>query len=349
MGKVYYYNAIKNILSIKSNVKDFKFSYGLSMPEVEKSEYDNALIKIDVDIVKENLAPTEDEKKDMGKFHYFSGKPGSNKMFYERNFFFKKKLQYIISDIDTNHVKIKANKNYFRYVTHRFMNIHSVGYILTDIANLRFLHNGLAPLHCSGISRNGESHIIFAPPNTGKTLTSMTLCMEDDTYAYVAEDLALTDAKYAYSVPWTSTFRYYDSIDSGWWSRTLNKLTEKVSILELFSFGKVEKVTKYVASIEDKSKIKGLFILDRGPEEVKDVTADDAFNRINTLDRYEFNYMRAPAIIAYEYFNPQTDIEAAYANERTLLKDMIANAEFIKVISTAYALNYAGVIREIIE
>jgi len=349
MEKIYYYNAIKNILSIKTNVRDFKFSYGLSMPECDKKEYDEALIKMDVDIVTGNLTPSAEEKKEMGKFHYFSGKPGLNKMYYERSFLFNKKMQYVVSDINTNHIKIKANRTYYKFVTHRFMNIHSIGYMLTDIANLRFLHNGLAPLHCSGISKDGISHIIFAPPNTGKTLTAMTICMEDKSYSYVAEDLALTDGERAFSVPWTSTFRYYDSIDSSWWSRTLNNLTEKISILELFSFGKVEKVTKYVSSVEDESKIKGLYILDRGPEEVRDISPEDAFRRINTLDRYEFNYMRAPIVIAYEYFNPDTDIEAAYANERTLLKKMIDKAEFVKVISTSNALNYAGVIKGIME
>jgi hypothetical protein len=112
------------------------------------------------------------------------------------------------------------------------------------------------------------------------------------------------------------------------------------------SFSKTDPITKYVKEIVHKAKLKGIYILDRGEDFIADVEQKDAFDRINTLDRYEFNYMRAPAIIAYEYFNRDTDIEKAYEMERVLLKEMIANAEFVKVISTDNALNYSKMIEE---
>lgn len=339
--KIYYYSSVKNLIAIKTNVKNFKFSYGLIMPEIDNSEFDESLIKIDLQVVKGSVKPSVEQKKDMGKFHYFSGFPNSGEMYYERSFFFKKKLQYKISGINSNTITVVVNKNYMRYVTHRFMNIHSIGYILTDIVNLRLLHNGFAPLHCSGVAIHKKSYVIFAPPNTGKTLTAMSLCIDNKDYSFIAEDLAITDGENVFAVPWTSTFRYYDSIDSSRFSKYLNKLTEKISILELLSFGKVEKVTKYVSKIEDKTNIESLFILDRGAEKTFDINKEDAFTRINTLDRYEFNYMRAPAIIAFEYFNPDTDIEYAYNEERVILKKMIDSAKFTKVISTRNALNYS--------
>ena len=56
--------------------------------------------------------------------------------------------------------------------------------------------------------------------------------------------------------------------------------------------------------------------------------------------------MRAPTIIAYEYFNRKTDIEFAYKRERELLKEMISTADFLRVISTDNALNYAKEIKK---
>jgi hypothetical protein len=220
-----------------------------------------------------------------------------------------------------------------------------MGYILTDIINLRLLHNRLAPLHCSGIVVDNDCYVIFAPPNTGKTLTAMTLCMKDKKrYKFIAEDLAITDSTHLYAAPWTSTFRYYDSVDTSRFSKFLNNLTEKVSFLELVGFGKTEPITNYVDEVIHKAKIKGIYILDRGKNEAINISEKEAFDRINTLDRYEFNYMRAPSIIAYEYFNRETDIESAYTMERTLLKEMISNADFVKVITTEDALKYADII-----
>lgn len=343
---IYYFSPIKGIVGIKTNRKDFSFSYGLAMPFSTEETYNDSLIKIDLSVIPKGVVSNLEDRSTMGKFHYFSGINNNAEIFYDRNFIFNRKFQFKISGIDSNHIRAIVNANYFKYVKHRFMNIHSIGYILTDIINLRLLHNKFAPLHCSSFAYGGNGYVIFAPPNTGKTLTAMTICMEDnDRYRFIAEDLAITDGENVYSVPWTSTFRYYDSVDSSFFSRFLNKLTEKIPVLELFSFGKTESVTKYTENITHQSKIKGIYILDRGTDFIKSISNDDAFDRINTLDRYEFNYMRAPAIIAYEYFNRATDIEKAYNEERNLLKKMIANAEFVKVVSCDDALKYPDFIK----
>jgi len=346
-NKFYYYTPVNNIVAVKTNIKGFSFSYGLAMPESTEHEYQKAIIKIELEQVKGNVEPEAGEKEKMGKFHYFNGYPDSGLIFYERSFFFKQKLQFKISGIDSNHIKVVVNKNYMKFVKHRFMNVHSMGYILTDIINLRLMHNGFAPLHSSGIAIKDEGFGIFAPPNTGKTLTAMTLCMDKSNgMEFFAEDLSLTDGEHFYSVPWTSTFRYYESVDSSKFSKFLNKLTDKVSVLELFSFGKTDPITEYVDEISHKSQVSGIYILDRGTEKVYDISADEAFFRINTLDRYEFNYMRAPTIIAYEYFNPKTDIEKAYAKEREILKEMIKTAKFVRVVCSDNALRYSELIKK---
>ncbi|WP_435415576.1 hypothetical protein [Polaribacter aestuariivivens] len=340
--KNYFYSPVDDIIGVKTNIENFSFSYGMAMPYTDESNFNNSLIKITLNVVKGRVEPTKEEKEKMGKFHYFNGFPDKGEMYYERNFLYGKKLQFKVSGIDTNNIEITVNKNYMRFVKHRFMNIHSIGYILTDIINLRLMHNNLAPLHCSGVVVNDNCYGIFAPPNTGKTLTAMTLCMDNNSkYKFIAEDLALTNGKDIFAVPWTSTFRYYDTVDTSRFSKFLNNLTEKISVLELLSFGKTEPITDYVKDISLKAKIKGIYILDRGEVKNYDITEQEAFDRINTLDRYEFNYMRAPTIIAYEYFNRKTNIEYAYTRERELLKEMISNADFLRVISTDNALNYA--------
>ncbi|GAB3003476.1 hypothetical protein [Psychrosphaera aestuarii] len=344
-----YFVPIDNILAVKTNLKDFKWSYGLCMPQSTSEKFDNALIKIEIEVVGGRLWETPPSDEETGKFHYFSGNKKAGKIFYNRNFFFGRKLQYELSGLETNEIKIKVNKDYLRFVTHRFMNVHSVGYILTDIVNLKLLHNKLAPLHCSGIADETGSYLIFAPPNTGKTLSSMKLCMEDG-YRFVAEDLAVTDGTQSHAVPWTSTFRYYSDVDNSKFSRFLNWLTEKVAVIELFGFGKIEPITKYVdeAKIAQVADVKGIFILERGSDSVADIDAQTAFNMCLNLDRYEFNYMRAPAIIAYEYFNPEANIQSALNTEQALLSQLMEKADFIKVVKNDNALNYSSAIKTVV-
>jgi len=344
-SNTYFYNPIRDILAIKTNIKNFTFSYGLAMPLSDENTFQRAKIKITLNVVSGDVLPKEDEKLNIGKFHYFSGHRDGKEIFYERSFWFNNKLQYKISGLDTNHINIIVNNNYYYFVKHRFMNIHSIGYIITDIVNLRLLHNRLAPLHCSGVVSGNDGYVIFAPPNTGKTLTAMTLCMQDKSdYNFISEDLAITDGDNLFAAPWTSTFRYYDTVDTSKFSKMLNNLTEKISVLELFGFGKAEPITNYVNNISYAARIKGVYILDRGQDNIIDIDYKEAFDRINTLDRYEFNYMRAPAIIAYEYFNRATNIEKAYETERDLLKEMVFKSDFVKVVTTPNALKYAEII-----
>ena len=112
------------------------------------------------------------------------------------------------------------------------MNLHSIGYILTDIAGLIMLRKGFAPVHCSCFQSGDNCVLILAAPNTGKTLSTMMCCMEHGA-GFLAEDLALTDGKIIYSVPWTSTFRYYSKVDKSRFNDVMNRMTQLFPPLEL--------------------------------------------------------------------------------------------------------------------
>src|SRR5690554_4797067 len=148
-----YFEAIPEILIVETNLKDFKWSYGLCMPSTTKASFDESLIKITLQVEKGNIwsGLELEEIHNKGKFHYFSGDKNSDEIFYDRNFLFHRRFQYRLSGLSSNHIKMVVNKAYYKFVTHRFMNVHSVGYILTDIVNLKLLHNGLCPVHCSAV------------------------------------------------------------------------------------------------------------------------------------------------------------------------------------------------------
>jgi len=348
--KLKYFVPIQGLIGIRINEDDFKFSYGQAMPASTEEAYLAAKIRIDITYLPDSRF-RELPRTATGKFHHFSGEPGGAKIDYDRAWFFGSRLGLTIAGATTNHVEIMANSSYRRFVKHRFMNLHSIGYIVTDVINLLLLKNGYCPLHCSAIAKNGDAYLIFAPPNTGKTITSMQLCMNDQRLDFVAEDLAVTDGDKLYAAPWTSTFRYYSNIDKSLGSRLLMRLTEKIAVLELLGVGKVDPITKYISKdrIANISKIKGLFILERGQTGFEDISCDEAAWRIHTLDRYEFNYARSPAIIAYEYFNYAGNIEQAIDAEQSKLLEMVRGADFTKIIRNRDAMEYADQIKEIID
>jgi hypothetical protein len=229
------------------------------------------------------------------------------------------------------------------------MNLHSVGYILTDLASLLLLRRGYAPLHCSAFKKRDSTVVIFAPPKTGKTLGAMMACMEYGAW-FLAEDLAITDGELVFSVPWTSTFRYYSQVDKRYLSHVLNALTRVIPPIDLLTISKSKPISTYISREQmiDNSRITHLAILERGTTSVQPETRGEAFRKIANLNRYEFRYDRAPLIIAHEFFNPSLDIDAACRTEQDILEKLVENAYELLVVRTNDAMEYAPLILDAI-
>jgi hypothetical protein len=225
------------------------------------------------------------------------------------------------------------------------MNLHSIGYILTDLTGLFLLHRGYAPLHCSAFRKGDAVVVVLAPPNTGKTLSTMMACMEHGA-DFIAEDLAITDGHMIYSVPWTSTFRYYSNVDERRLIRAVNMLTRIFPLLELIPFLKSKPVDTYVESrrLIDSAPISHVVVLERGDESIIPEAPEEVFRKVLNLNRYEFNYQKAPIAVAHEYFNPRLNIDEACLSERKILRTMIDSALETLVVRANDATRYASLI-----
>lgn len=332
----------EGVLGLHTNAEHFKWSYGIDAPPAKQKAYDQCAVRLELHVGDvAGIAP----ENDLGRYHYFYGAPGTDILYYQRPFLLNTRLQLKAERLLSARPCVSVNKTYYRFITHRFMNLHSVGYILTDVASLLLLRRGYAPLHCSAFRRGGATVVIFAPPNIGKTLSTMMACLEYGA-EFLAEDFAITDGKTVFSVPWTSTFRYYSRVDSGYWPRLANALTQKIPVLELLPLVKVKPVNAYIDEKQmlARSDVTHVVILERGETSIQRVSPDEAFRKIANLNRYEFNYRKAPLIVAYEFFNPSLNIEAACQTERNILKGLINNARELLVVRTPDATEYASLI-----
>jgi len=331
---------VEEILGVKINRKDFKWSYGTVAPLSTKDEYEKCLIKIEIDVVKDKMVFQNLEKSEnIGKYHYFLGEKNAQQIYYERSFFFGKKLKYSIKITD-NKVKVIVGNSYYKHVKHRIMGLHSISYILTDITSGLLLQNGLATIHCSAVNSDNQTIVFFAPPNTGKTLTSIQLC-KNNKFNYIAEDFAITDGETIYSVPWTSTFRYYDDINESIFDKISNKFKKVLPILELISFRKNKSIDKYIGMdrIKKVSKVTDVAILERGPQSITQ-DKEDGLRKLINLNKYEFNYHKAPAVVVFDYFNNNFSPDKMYLKEKEILKKLLDNTNYYCVMESN-ALNYA--------
>ena len=346
MDREYYYVACPGVLGVRTNVKDFRWSYGATMPLAARPQFDECAVRIRVEVTDDVQLPPSDR---LGKYHYWLGREGEDALFYDRPFCFGARLQIAAKGLLGDEPCVKVNRTYYRYVSHRFMNLHSIGYILTDVASMLLLRKGFAPLHCSAFKYGDATVVVAAAPNTGKTLTSMTACM-DHGAAYIAEDLAITDGRDVFAAPWTSTFRYYKQIDRSFRALLRNKATQLLPPIELWSASRPKPITEYISAdrVTAQSRVTHVVLLERGDEHVRAVDVDEAYRKMRNLNRYEFNYHKAPLIIAYEYFNPQWNIDSAYRTEEESIRRLLRESNHVWVVRSENPTRYADMLIEAI-
>lgn len=340
MDRYRYYVASPGVLAVATNAPNFKWSFATTAPPVTLDEFDDCAVRLRLDVVDDVSIPRADQ---VGKYHYWLGNPDEDVLYYDRSFVLGKRLRMAVHGVCSGSPTLTVNRNYYRYISHRFMNLHSVGYILTDLAALLLLRSGFAPLHCSAFKSGDATVVVAAPPNTGKTLTTMLACMEHSA-DFIAEDLAITDGRTVYSVPWTSTFRYYNQVEQGFATRLRHRATKLLPLVELIAPSNPPPITRYVPTdrLTARARATHLLILERGPAGIDDVGTDEAFPRVHNLNRYEFNYFRSPLAVAYEYFNPQLDLVGALRTEESILRQLLENCDYRWIVRSHDASRYAN-------
>lgn len=320
------YIASDDILGIQTNSKYIGWSFG--KPETPVSEEEIKRCKTVVRLI---VDPLKDEAKKMEgrqQYHYWKGSSGTDELFYQRNFFAGTKLRMLIRGIKTDRPEIRVNKHFIKHIKWRFNNLHSPGYILTDLICAMLLQKELCALHCSAFNIGDSTVAVIAPGNTGKTLTTMRAVFDAEAN-YMSEDLAIVDRQNLYSCPWTSTFRYYDELSMSWILRWRMKLIKFFPPAELIPcpVKRQRNIDYYISKdrILPKKKITHLAMLARCDGGIRVLEKEEAKTMLFNLNRYEFFYMKSPMLTAYSYFNPEFDIFQLEQKEREILSDLVDN------------------------
>lgn len=321
----------KNTLGVQSNSEYIGWSFGSPPFHSSDDSFNECLIKIKFTV--NDLNEIVDEIDGLPKYHYWRCGPNKDEIFYERTFLGGRKLRLKVSGILSGNVKMSVNRDYLRFIRFRFNNLHSPGYHLTDIACAMLLKQRLTALHCSAFKYGDSTIVVVAPPDSGKTLSTMRAVI-DYNAQFLAEDIAITDGKNIFSCPWTSTFRYYDDISNSWVSRLRNMLIKIFPPAELIPLGlNEETIDKYIGDekVLNNAKVTHLVILSRKSGGVVKLSKSEAFRYLLNLNRYEFPYLKNPLLLAYSYFNPQLNISELVRQEEKILEALANNSECLLV------------------
>ncbi len=328
------YVACKDILGIQTNCKE-KIGWSFGYPPEPVSDEEIHKCRLVVRFIVDPLTTEGREKQGLQKYHYWRAEQGRDALFYERNFFGGTKLRLLAKDLLANRPAIYANRRYIRHIRWRFNNLHSPGYILTDMVCVLLLRKSLCALHCSAFRTQGATVVVTAPPNTGKTLATMRAVFNHNA-SFISEDLAVTDGESIYACPWTSTFRYYDELSMSRIMALRMKLMKFLPVIEILPFpGTHKTIDTYIGKerILDRSRVTHIAILACCSGGVEVLDKKTAFDMVYNMNRYEFFYRKSPMLTAYSYFNPEFDPEALVEREKEILARLVNQSECFLVQS----------------
>lgn len=298
MNKVYYGVYCKSILAVKTNIKSFRWVYGSAPLVADEEEYQECLVKVNATIVPEKKL--EKIKAYDKRFQAYTWNRDNNELAYRQTLLGLPIGYNIRLDGSTIHANI--GKNYYRFIKNRVMNLHGIYYLLSDIANTVLLNRGYLTLYAAAVADESSNSgtVLFAPPNTGKTVTATMLCRQFG-YSLVGEDVVITDGVHIYGCPWTHSYRKKDNrLDRAGFFRR-GKRPEKLQNC-------------------DKCNMSEMVAFSLGVPDI-DTRKEELCRQIRLLNGYLFGYYNTPVIKILSYFDQVFDVPHGERAEK-LLGDM---------------------------
>jgi hypothetical protein len=294
------------------------FSFGDRLKENYEAAQANVQIVFNVE--KDITRPTGLTKK----FHNSYGSEDGDEVYFERKLGLGLRGKLHIKKVLTN-PEITANSAYHRFVRVKVDNLYPPGVHLGDVLSVNLLERGFVPLHCGAVASEKEAFLFTAPPDTGKSITTLLALKRG--FHYLSEDISIVDEQSVYSNPNTSTFLHYGEEDN---HKGLRSWICNIPLLEYYINPSKKSISEGIKNftVDESAKIKRIFILDRGKEStIEKIDAEEALRRILIINRNEFSYHKNPLLFAYSYFQPCLNIDKLMKTEERILREIVEKTE----------------------
>ena len=273
-------------------------------------------------------------------------------LYYERPLIGKVKLKLQIANV-LGSPKISVNSIYHRLIKWRIESLLPPGVYLTDVVVIQLLQNGFVPLHSACFDRDGEAFLLFAPPNTGKSMTMLSLLKLG--YNYVAEDIAIADTAHVYSCPATSTITIPTNkraIALSLYNLIHSRFPALSHVLypHLFKIPR-QSILKALpnTSIKEKSTTRVICLLELGGEDrIEQGDKETILRKLLILNRNEFSYYKNPLLMLYSYVNPDFKLNRLMEREEEMLSLIVSNSESF-VLTCRRPEDFAELVSKIVQ
>lgn len=321
------------------------FKYG-NIANANRYDYfkqDNELLfQIQVEIDKQPLF--EPKVGDMS-FYNINGHIGTDVIRRKRPFLFKKNGYFDLESLFGERIKISLTASYLNMALKRISKMRSLGVELTDIVTLRLLHENKLSFHGGTFTYGGGAHIITGLPDTGKTLSTMSL-IDEDGVGYMSEDIIVIDENcFAYAVPFTQTVEKRKNLSC--FQKVTGRVYESWYKNNYIKSDVIEVMPEVGERIEKKNKVETIFFLTKGESDSINTIEEKSsiLNDLIRLNNLEFTYWRNEFILSYLYFNSKEVISSYLLQEADLIRNLVESSKVVQ-LSSPNPFNFAPMIKE---
>ena len=335
-----YFN-LHNLVTIKTNI-NLNIPFYFKVDKVQNP---------DIEFIQEEFHTNSNNKIRTRNFYYWI----EDKRLY---------IDYNLPFINARAVINNLNEKTKIQVTKDFLKYSRIGIPIRAIIQLKLIQKGYSLIHAGCLNYNGESVLIVAPRDSGKTSTILSLLKNhefdfvkdaaviNDKVNFMSDDLTIiSDKRIAYSYPEqvdVSAHTLTSGIVEPYNGKIGGNYFLTLLLGRLFNIELTQKRDIPIDLIVDTGKISKVFILTggRNDEGVKAINKDEAVRKIFTATTDLINPTKEYILNLYSYMCnfPMFDL---IAKQYSIIENAIWNTECFEVCSNEVG-KYSKLIRKMI-
>ena len=337
---IQYFN-LHNLVTIKTNIN-------LNIPSYFKVD---KVQNPDIEFIQEEFHTNSNNKIRTRNFYYWID---NKKLYIDYNIPFIN-ARAVINDLNSK-TKIQITKNFLKY--------SRIGIPIRAIIQLKLIQKGYSLIHAGCLNCDGESVLIVAPRDSGKTSTILSL-LKNHEFDFVSDAAVINDGIRFMSDDITIisnhevAFSYPEQIDVSAHTLTsgiVEPYNAKIGrnyyltllLGRLFDIELTQKRSALLDLTSKLGKISKVFILTGGKdnEGISEISKDEAVRKIFTATTDLINPMKEYILNLYSYTCdfPMFDL---IVKQYSIIENAIWNTECFEVCSNDVS-KYSGMIKKVI-
>lgn len=231
---------------------------------------------------------------------------------------------------------VECNRPFLAWSDSKFSKVGDLGDHLANVATIRLIEKGVAPVHGGVVTKNGQGLLVTGLPDVGKSYSVSQLTSEG--WGFLSEDVSLVDREgRAYAVPYTRSLK----------TGGLGALGRRLGHV-LFTHPRMGRQTLIESSpvrLVPTTRLRRVYVLERSQETaVKAVNVDLALRKLLSINRLEFGYFRSELLLAYTALRGIFPMDAIMREERRILAQVLDACE-VYLVSAPSHVDYPRLIR----